>query len=56
VKFGTPACQISPRAACRPCGAKNPKIGPWVKTIPAELPFGQILPVIIIIIIIISVM
>ena len=25
-------------AACRPCGAKNPKIGPWVKTIPAELP------------------
>jgi len=34
-------------ATCRPCGAKNPKIGPWVKTIPAEL------PVIIIIIIII---
>ena len=25
-------------ATCRPCGAKNPKIGPWVKTIPAELP------------------
>jgi len=22
----------------RPCGAKNPKIGPWVKTILAELP------------------
>jgi len=22
----------------RPCGAKNLKIGPWVKTIPAELP------------------
>jgi len=29
----------------RPCGAKNPKIGPWVNEIPAELPFGQILPV-----------
>jgi len=25
-------------ATCRPCGAKNRKIGPWVKTIPAELP------------------
>ena len=25
-------------ATCRPCGAKNPKIGLWVKTIPAELP------------------
>jgi len=25
-------------AACRPCGAKNPKTGMWVKTIPAELP------------------
>jgi len=23
-------------ATCRPCGAKNPKIGAWVKTIPAE--------------------
>ena len=32
-------------ATCRPCGAKNPKIGPWVKTIPEELPFEQILPV-----------
>ena len=27
-------------------GAKNPKFGPWVKAIPAELLFGQILPVI----------
>ena len=25
-------------ATCRPCGAKNPKIDSWVKTIPAELP------------------
>jgi len=25
-------------AACRPCGAKNPKTTTWVKTIPAELP------------------
>ena len=32
-------------AVCRPCGGKNPKIGPWVNKIPAELPFGQILPV-----------
>jgi len=32
-------------ATCRPCQAKNPKIGPWVNKIPAELPFGQILPV-----------
>jgi len=32
-------------ATCRPCGAKNLKIGPWVNEIPAELPLGQILPV-----------
>jgi len=32
-------------ATCRPCEAKNPKIGPWVNEIPAELSFGQILPV-----------
>jgi len=32
-------------ATCRPCRAKKPKIGQRVKTIPAELPFGQILPV-----------
>ena len=32
-------------ATCRPCGAKNPKIGSWVKPIPAELPLWQILPV-----------
>ena len=25
-------------ATCRPCGAKNPKIGPWVNEIPAKLP------------------
>jgi len=29
---------------CRPCGVKNPKIGPRVKAISAELPFGQINP------------
>ena len=25
-------------STCRPCRAKNQKIGPWVKAIPAELP------------------
>jgi len=25
-------------STCRPCGAKNPKIGPRVNEIPAELP------------------
>jgi len=25
-------------ATSRHCGAKNPKISPWVKTIPTELP------------------
>jgi len=42
-------CQILPWwlqvATCHPCGAKNLKISQWVKTIPAELPCGQILPV-----------
>jgi len=35
VKFGT---EERTGATCRPCGAKNPKIDPLVKTIPAELP------------------
>jgi len=28
-------------ATCRPYGAKNPKIGPWVKAIVAEMPFSR---------------
>ena len=38
-KFHLDRCNVSPLRG------KNPKIGQWVKTILAELAFGQILPV-----------